>query len=177
MSKKEYIHAMKYRNSTHLAGADLLVWEAEGRDLIFEIEDAYYNPKENIGGKIISTYIIKLKGVSKLWAIGSTNSRKLLTELVMKSKGLSLAQAGMIENWKGVTIELYFDPSVRFHTTTTGGIRIKPFLPKVKPKEKPIFTEQNFESARSANATIEQIKKHYLLTNEIKEKYEHYMAQ
>jgi hypothetical protein len=55
----------------------------------------------------------------------------------------------------------------------TDGVRIKPLQP-TEVKTKPIFTEANFEAAKAAKATIEQIKSKYEITAEMQTKFEKY---
>ena len=55
-----------------------------------------------------------------------------------------------------------------------GGVRIKQVQPM--SKQKPLFTEANFEKAKQANATFEQIEKAYILTDGIKLKYIDYAS-
>jgi ribosome assembly protein YihI (activator of Der GTPase) len=43
--------------------------------------------------------------------------------------------------------------------------------PKAEPKQKPIFTMANFEKARQANATIEQIESKYQIDEKTKQDY------
>jgi len=81
--------------------------------------------------------------------------------------GLVGKECHVIENWKGMKIELFVDRNVKMMGSYVDGVRIKPLQPieKVKPN----FTEANFESAKKANATIEQIKKSYNITKEIED--------
>jgi hypothetical protein len=58
----------------------------------------------------------------------------------------------------------------------TDGIRIKPLQP-TEVKTKPIFTEANFEAAKTAKATIEQIKTKYELSTEMEIKFKEYAKQ
>jgi hypothetical protein len=57
----------------------------------------------------------------------------------------------------------------------TDGVRIKPLQP-ILNKVLPNFTEANFEAAKKAKATIEQIKTKYLVTKEIEIKWTNYNA-
>jgi len=50
------------------------------------------------------------------------------------------------------------DANVKMKGQIVGGMRIKPLQPRIAPKEKPTFTEANFDAALKAKATI--IKKH-----------------
>ena len=57
----------------------------------------------------------------------------------------------------------------------TQGVRIRPIQPVAK-KEKPFFTEANFENAKKANASVELIKERYQMTTEIESKYLSYVG-
>ncbi len=75
-----------------------------------------------------------------------------------------------VENWKNIAIELYIDENVRAVTGgTTQGVRIRPIQPRVKVK--PIFSEANFEKAKKANVTREQIENIYTLTEDVYQNY------
>ena len=87
-----------------------------------------------------------------------------------KKDGLIGKECHIIENWKGMKIELYVDRNVKMMGSITDGIRIKPLQPKAA-QPKPNFTEANFEAAKKANATKEQIESKYNLTTEIWKMY------
>jgi len=82
-------------------------------------------------------------------------------------RGFSEGKSTDTDNWKNIPIELYVDSNVKMKGQIVGGMRIKPIQPKLQPKEKPLFTEANFEAAKNAKATIEKIKELYTLTPEI----------
>ena len=100
--------------------------------------------------------------------LNSTNN-KILAGFAKKD-GLIGKECHVIENWKGMTIELYVDRNVKMMGAITDGIRIKPLQPKIA-HTKPNFTEANFEAAKKANATKEQIESKYNLTQEIWNQY------
>jgi hypothetical protein len=66
-------------------------------------------------------------------------------------------------------IEMFVDRNVKMMGAITDGVRIKPLQPITKVK--PDFTAANFEAAKKANATKEQIEKSYNLTTEIWNQY------
>ena len=70
-------------------------------------------------------------------------------------------------------IELFVDHNVKMMGAITDGVRIKPIQP-VDASKKPIFTEANFEAAKTAKATIEQIRSKYELSKELETKYLEY---
>jgi hypothetical protein len=66
-------------------------------------------------------------------------------------------------------IELFVDRNIKMMGAITDGVRIKPLQPVTKLKTD--FTVANFEAAKKANATKEQIEKSYNLTIEIWNQY------
>ena len=161
----------KYRKSTHLASADLDAMETDGIPLIFTIKEVKYETGVDVSGtKMDGIFCYFMQNVKPL-KLNSTNN-KILSGFAKKG-GLIGKGCHVIENWKGMTIELYVDRNVKMMGAITDGIRIKPILPVLK-KVLPVFTEANFEAAKSKNATIEQIKSIYSITPEIQTKYEQY---
>jgi len=160
----------KYRKSTHLASADLDAMETDGIPLTFTIKDVKYETGVDVSGtKQDGIFCYFMEAVKPL-KLNSTNN-KILAGFA-KQDGLIGKECHVIENWSGMKIELYVDRNVKMMGAITDGIRVKPIRPKEKVKTD--FTESNFEAAKKANATIEQIKSKYNLTNEIAEKYEQY---
>jgi len=160
----------KYRKSTHLASADLDAMETDGLPLIFTIKNVKYEIGVDVSGtKQDGIFCYFIEAVKPL-KLNSTNN-KILAGFA-KQDGLIGKECHVIENWVGMKLELYVDRNVKMMGTITDGIRIKPIRPKEKVK--PNFTEDKFESAKKANATIEQIEKNYILTEEIKIKWNNY---
>ena len=157
----------KYRKSTHLASADLDAMETDKIPLIFTIKDVKYEQGVDVSGTkqdgIFCYFVEPIKPLK----LNSTNN-KILAGFAKKD-GLVGKECHVIENWRGMKIELYVDRNVKMMGAITDGVRIKPIQPITKVK--PAFTESNFEAAKKANATIEQIEKSYSLTEEIKTKY------
>lgn len=62
---------------------------------------------------------------------------------VTNSKSIAkVAKTPLVEKWKGVRIQLYFDPKVKFAGDVVGGVRVRPFAPtssagKVEGKQIP----------------------------------------
>lgn len=163
----------KYRKSTHLASADLDALETEGKDLIFTIKEVKYETNVNVSGTKMDGIFCYFVEPIKPLKLNSTNN-KILSGFA-KQLGHKGKECHIIENWKGIKIELYVDRNVKMMGAITDGIRIKPLMPKVKTK--PEFKEENFEAAKKANATIEQIKTKYNITKEIAKKYNEYNAK
>ena len=167
------IDCRKHRKSTHLASADIDSMTLEGKSLIFEIEDARYETGVNVSGKKTDGYFVKLKDCKKEWMVNSKN-RTTISGFA-KNNGFPEEQGYNIGNWKGLIIELFVDRNVSLMGAIVDGIRVMQLQPKQKVK--PSFTEDNFDKAKVANATIEQIKKAYTITNEVETKYKEYVTK
>lgn len=171
MSKTDW---RQYRKSTHLASADLDAMDTEGKKLVFTIKEVKYETNVNVSGtKMDGIFCYFIENIKPL-KLNSTNN-KILAGFAKKN-GLIGKECHVIENWKGMQIELYVDRNVKMMGVITDGVRIKPLQPNLK-KIKPNFTEANFEAAKKANATIDQIKTKYNLTLEIEKLYEEYRAK
>jgi len=155
----------KYRKSTHLASADLDAMETDNVPLIFTIKEVKYETGVDVSGTKMDGIFCHFIEPIKPLKLNSTNN-KILAGFAKKN-GLVGKECHVIENWKGMKIELFVDRNVKMMGSYVDGVRIKPLQPieKVKPN----FTEANFESAKKANATIEQIKKSYNITKEIED--------
>lgn len=91
-----------------------------GQDLIAKID---YVAKETIKdptGKNKEAVVAHFSDGNKPMVLNKTNMKTI-------SKIFGTAY---IEEWKGRSIQIYFDPSVRFGRETPGGLRIRTFLPK-----------------------------------------------
>jgi hypothetical protein len=160
----------QFRKSTHLASADLDAMETSGKALIFTIKEVKYETGVDVSGtKMDGVFCHFIEDIKPL-KLNSTNN-KILAGFAKKD-GLIGRECHIIENWKGMRIELYVDRNVKMMGAITDGVRIKPIQPKAKEKKE--FTEANFEAAFKAKATTEQIEKSYTITEEIKTKYLNY---
>lgn len=159
MSKTHY---RKVHKSDHLGVADLEDLLEEGKKLIFTIKEV----KQELGVKVAGVKgnhnIAYFKEPIKPLVLNVHNS-KILKSFSMNSS--------FIEDWAGLTIELYIDDNVKMKGETVGGVRIKPTPPVVN---KPVFKEVNFEKAKAAEATIEQIEEIYSIDEATKEAYLNY---
>lgn len=154
-----------YRNvykSDHLGVIDLEEMIEGGQPLVFTIKEVKQERGAKVAGNKIDANIAYFEGNVKPLVLNSTNAKTLKT----------LSKSAYIENWKGLTIELYIDTTVKMKGEQVGGVRIKPILLN---KPKPVFTEANFEKAKQANATIDVIKQRYDITAEVEQKYLEYV--
>jgi len=157
----------KYRKSTHLASADLDAMETDGIPLIFQIKEVKYETGVDVSGTKMDGIFCHFVEPIKPLKLNSTNN-KILAGFA-KQDGLIGKECHIIENWRGMKIELFVDRNIKFMGSITDGVRINPLRPKEKVK--PDFTESNFEAAKKANATIEHIKSKYSVSPEIEDKY------
>lgn len=157
----------KYRKSTHLASADLDAMETDKIPLIFTIKEVKFETNVDVSGTKMDGIFCHFIEPIKALKLNSTNN-KILAGFAKKN-GLVGKECHIIENWKGIKIELFVDRNVKMMGAITDGVRIKPLQPVTKVK--PNFTVANFESAKKANATKEQIEKSYNLTTEIWNQY------
>ena len=161
----------QFRKSTHLASADLDAMETAGKLLIFTIKEVKYETGVDVSGTKMDGIFCYFLEVVKPLKLNSTNN-KILSGFAKKN-GLVGKECHVIENWKGMQIEMYVDRNVKMMGAITDGVRIKPLQPQLN-KVLPNFTEANFEAAKKANATIEQIKMKYNVTTEIETLWNNY---
>jgi hypothetical protein len=156
-------HYRAVAKSDHLGSADLEDFIEQKKPLIFTIQQVKQEYGVSVAGKKgdfnIAYFVEKIKPL----VLNSTNAKQIKT---------FCGGSPFVEDWKLVHIELYLDVNVKMKGEVVGGIRIKPIQPKTKVKIS--FTEANFDKAKQANATKEQIEKSYTITDEIYKKYLEY---
>lgn len=166
MSKTHYRKAYK---SDYLGIADLEDLKEQNKPFIFTIKEVRNEDvtvagnRSKTGSFNIAYFVEKIKP----FVLNATNAK------IVKSFANN---SPFIEDWKNILVELYIDENVKMKGDVVGGVRIKPLQPKLQPKEKPAFTEVNFEKAKANNATFEQIEKIYTITEEMKVKYMDYVG-
>lgn len=157
-----------YRNvfkSDHLGSADLEDLIEQGSKLIFTIKEVKQEFGAKVAGKKGDFNIAYFKENIKPLVLNATNSAQ-----IKKFAG----NDPFVESWKDILIELYIDENVRAVSGgTTQGVRIRPVQPIIT-KQKPVFSELNFEAAKKANATKEQILLRYELSDEVYNKFLEY---
>lgn len=163
MEKHHYRNVFK---SDHLGSADLEDLIEKGSNLIFTIQYAKQERGVKVAGKKVDANIVYFKEAIKPLVINATNG-KILRQF---------ANSPMVEDWNNIVVELYIDENVKAITGgTTQGVRIRPTQPKLKVKKD--FTEVNFEPAKKANATKDQILAVYDLSDEVWLKYQSYVTK
>ena len=162
---KTKTHYRKVMKSEHLGIADLEDFLEENKPLIFTVKEVKQEYGVSVAGKRGDFNIAYFVENIKPLVLNSTNAKQL--------KAFS-RNSPFVEDWKNILVELYIDENVKMKGEIVGGVRIKPIQPKLTTKEKPHFTESNFEKAKANNATFEQIEKIYFLSEEMKLKYMDY---
>lgn len=169
--REENIDCRKHRKSTHLASADLDALEIEGKSLIFTIKEVFFETGIDVSGTKMDGYFCYFIEPIKSLMLNTVN-KKMIAGFA-KQNGHNGKECWNIGNWKGIKLEFFVDRNVKMMGAIVDGIRIKPLQPK--EKEKPLFTDANFEKASTAKATVEAIKKAYSLTPEMEIKYTDYV--
>ena len=164
--KETKTHYRKVFKSDHLGSADLEDFIEEKRPLIFTIKEVKQEIGVSVAGKKgnhkIAYFVEKIKPL----VLNATNS---------KTVKVFAGGSHFVEDWKNIMIELYIDENVKMKGEIVSGVRIRPTQPQ--QRQKPEFTEANFEKAKNANATIEMIEKSYFISEETKTKYLNYGAK
>ena len=133
--KENNIDCMKYRKSTHLAGVDVDMIVAEKGNCNLTIKDAYYDTNVDVSGNKTDGYFLEFVEGVKPMVINSTN-RKIVSSIVKIKNKCTGAESRNIGNWKGLSIELIFDSTVKMMGKITGGIRVSPISPISKISDK-----------------------------------------
>lgn len=167
MSTENKSHFRKVYKSDHLGVADLEDLIDEGKSLVFTITHVKQETTL-VAGKKGDFNIAYFKEPIKPWVLNATNAKVV--------KSFAGTGSPFVEDWKNVPVELYIDNNVKMKGEVVGGVRIKPINPTIA-KEKPIFTEANFEKAKAANATMAMIEKAYQIAEDTKAKYIEYVGK
>ena len=133
--KELNVDCMKYRKSTHIAGVDVDMIIAEKGKCILTIKESYYNTGVDVSGNKTDGYFLEFIEDIKPMVINSTN-RKVVASIVKIKNKCSSAESRIISNWKGLSIELIFDESIKMMGKKTGGIRVSPISPIIKIDDK-----------------------------------------
>jgi len=166
--KETNIDSMKYRKSTHLAGIDVETIVADKGNCILTIKEAFYDTNVDVSGNKTAGYFIEFEENVKPMVVNSSN-RKIIGNILKSTKNLSSTDSRNIGNWKGLKIELLFDPTVKMMGKIVGGIKVaeKYELPEL------IKDSENFNKCKLAieksGFTIEQIKLKYKVSEEIEQ--------
>lgn len=128
--KEINIDSMKYRKSTHLAGVDVEAIVEEKGSCILTIKQAFYERGVDVSGNKTDGYFLEFEEPVKDMVANSGN-RKIINEIVKEKLKCTSAESRMLPNWKGIQVDLWFDPTVKMMGKVTGGIKVKPVVKKV----------------------------------------------
>ena len=123
-------HYRKVFKSDHLGVADLEDFQENGSNLVFTIKHVKQELNAKVAGKKINANIAYFNENIKPLVLNATNSK------TMKD----LTGSPFIDDWAGVTIQLYADYKVKLMSDVVGGIRISPRPVTVA---KPVITPDN----------------------------------
>jgi hypothetical protein len=117
MSNENKTHYRKVFKSDHLGVADLEDFVEAKKALIFTIREVKQETGIRVAGKKGNFNIAYFTENIKPLVLNATNSKTM--------KNLS-GGSSFVEDWKGITVSLYIDPSASFAGEITGGVRINP---------------------------------------------------
>jgi len=115
MKTENKTHYRKVFKSDHLGSADLEEMIEEKKPLIFTIKEVKQEYDTQVAGRKINANIAYFKEKVKPLVLNATNSKQVA----------EFAGSKFVEDWAGITIELYIDTNVRMKGETVAGIRIK----------------------------------------------------
>jgi hypothetical protein len=157
-------HFRKVFKSDHLGIADLEDLVEEKKPLIFTIKEVKQQYGASVAGKKIDANIAYFVEPIKPMVLNATNSKQIKL----------FTGSSFVEDWNNVIVELYIDESVKMKGDVVGGVRIRPVQPTTKVLKD--FGQANFEPAKKANATRDQIESMYNLTEEVWLEYQKYVT-
>lgn len=155
-------HFKKLKNPNYLGAWDLMDSEGKVQNIILTVKET---KKE---------FVFDGKGGNEECVVLHFEERK---PMVMNATNLrtiaKVTGSPFVEDWVGQKVEITVK-QVKAFGEMHQALRISPIKPVEKTK--PFFTEANFEKAKAANATIDQIKKSYDITPEVESKYLKYVS-
>jgi len=159
MKTESKTHYRKVFKSDHLGSADLEEMLEEKKRLIFTVDKVTQEYQTKVAGKKIDANIAYFKDNIKPLVLNATNSK-----IMARMTG-----SKFVEDWGGMTIELYIDPNVKMKGEMVGGVRIKPDKAAVqKPKLTP--EHKSWPKAMTAvqmeGATIDTIRANWDISDE-----------
>lgn len=153
-------HYRKVFKSDHLGVADLEEFIEDKKRLVFTIKEVKQEYNVMVAGRKGNHNIAYFREDIKPLVLNATNSK------TVKS---FCKNSPFVEEWKGVTIELYIDSMVKMKGDIVGGVRIKTVQPSIKkPELTPTHAkwEAAKESLNQGTATKESIRKNWIITDE-----------
>ena len=152
-------HYRKVFKSDHLGVVDLEEYLEQGSNLIFTIDNVQQRQNEKVAGRSINCNVAFFKEPIKPMVLNATNSKIIR----------NFNNSPFVEDWGNTVIQLYIDKNVKMKGETVGGVRIKTTQPKLaKELMNPNHPKWSMavEKVNVDGFTIDQIRKHYDISNE-----------
>lgn len=118
-------HWKKILDSNYLGGQDLDDGKGGHKTVHLTISKATNDTITGENGRKDNAPVVHFSNFPKPMILNKTNSK-----VIEKLTG-----SPYIEDWVGLTIEVYYDPDVRFGKDKVGGVRIRP--KKIQPQKAP----------------------------------------
>jgi hypothetical protein len=134
-------HFRKVFKSDHLGQADLEDLIEQGSNLIFTIKQVKQEMDVRVAGHKGNHNIAYFQEPIKPMVLNATNSKAL--------RGLS-GGSPFVEDWGGIAVQLYIDPSVKMKGDVVGGVRINPNPVQATRKVITRETEKLWNNAKAA---------------------------
>lgn len=120
MAEQNLTHWKKLTDPNYLG-----IWDLTNEDLIVTIASVKEEKVIGPGGK---------EEVKPVMRFAEKGVKPLILNKVNQKQIAAVLKTPYIELWVGKRIQLYADPTVKFGKEVTGGVRVRPFLPKVAAK-------------------------------------------
>lgn len=148
----EKTHYRKVFKSDHLGVADLEDLVESKSNMIFTIRQVKQEIGVRVAGRKGNHNIVYFNEGIKPLCLNAGNAKII--------KGLAGGSA-FVEDWAGVTLQLYIDPSVSFGGEITGGVRINPNPVQRRKELTPQSTAwPNAVAAYKNNGNFDKIMEH-----------------
>jgi len=151
-------HYRKVYKSDHLGVADLEDLLEAKSNMIFNIAQVRQEIGVRVAGKKGNHNIVHFKESIKPLCLNAGNAKILKV----------MASSAFVEDWAGLTIQLYIDPNVKFAGELTGGVRISPRVPvAVMPTLQPNTNEwQRAVNSFKQTGSLDLVRNHMIISDE-----------
>ena len=159
MSNDNKTHYRRVYKSNHLGIADLEDYIESGMQLIFTIKHVKQEQGVPVAGRKGDHNIAYFVENIKPWVINATNAKIL--------KGF--ANSAFVEDWSGLLVQLYIDPSVRMKGEVVGGVRVMTQQPRLQKDELTPANSKAWSNAISAykrDGNLNAVLKRKSISNE-----------
>lgn len=139
--------AVTSADNDNLGQGDLTDGFGGFREATVEIANvpALYRPRKAKKGEKRNKLLVRFVGKRKAWVCGPV-SRKVIKSLYGR----------YMEHWVGKRITLYVDPDVMMGRDRTGGIRVRPTVPRGETTSDPLDNPVDEEAAAAREAAADE---------------------